>query len=50
MKVSKTAYDDAFRTLLNDCSELIAGGKVHASANAAYRGISSRLRVTTISA
>ena len=23
MKVSKTAYDDAFRTLLNDCSELI---------------------------
>ena len=23
MKISKTAYDDAFRTLLNDCSELI---------------------------
>ena len=23
MTVSKTAYDDAFRTLLNDCSELI---------------------------
>ena len=23
MKVSETAYDDAFRTLLNDCSELI---------------------------
>ena len=23
MKVSKTAYDDAFRTFLNDCSELI---------------------------
>ena len=23
MKISKTAYDDAFRTLLNDCSELV---------------------------
>ena len=23
MKISQTAYDDAFRTLLNDCSELI---------------------------
>ena len=23
MKISKTAYDDAFCTLLNDCSELI---------------------------
>ena len=28
MKVSKTAYDDAFRTLLNDCSELGVVGKL----------------------